>query len=229
MEESNNQNPFLQEFFDNSKKMRNELMNNSDLFQKIEDRLNIKKNHCGFRSEESWYNNVFIPLIPGKLGLKRRDLDIAHAEIAIHADLYSPKLPISPFVVKYSETADELIYIVKDFGFEDNNRSKLRECVPAMNAIEYMIKKGYGTGSNIRVNKIDSEIIKYSKQHPDNIWFNIFAYDGKNNWAMVDLDGNWTLMDNSEEIYEGIYSGEGRFGRLKQMVKEMSKPEYSLK
>jgi len=219
------QNPYLKEFLENSRTMRDQVLGDVGLQKGIEEKLAVDKAHKGFRSSESWNCDTYIPVTEGEIGLKKRSILSGKIEIAIHGDLYLPDLPISPFVVPYTVQDGKLFYLVKDLEIEDNlslGDKKFYNFPPIRGAIEYMITRGYGTHNPEGATKEDLDM---AVRYHENLWPNIFAFDGKEDWAMVDLDGFWPLL-NTSEIARGASRGVGEFARLKSIYENISSLGY---
>jgi len=74
----------------------------------------------------------------------------------------------------------------------------------------------------------DPELIQAALENRENQWGNLFMFDGKTQWGLIDLDFVATLA-NYEEIYECMRTGEGRFGRLKTIWDTINTPPYTVK
>lgn len=209
-------NPYLEQFLANSRAVRNEIAASPKLIKLIEEKL---------KTEQEWNHGTFAELVPGRFGLKKRPLEMAMVEITAHADLYLPELEISHFATIYDERNGKLVYAVKDFGKIMDYHQNCKKFSPIRNAIKHMVKRGYGTRRNLIENLeefIDDDF------NGKNNWENIFLFDGKEKWAMVDLDCMSPLL-NSHEIYDDAIIGEGRFARLHDIWQRMNTKEYKVR
>lgn len=215
-------NPYLEQFLANSRAVRNEIANSPDLIKLAEKKLNTV--------EQDWNRGTFIELISGRFGLKKRPLDAAIVEITAHADLYLPELEMSHFATIYDGGDGELVYVVKDFGNIPDYHQNCKKFFPIRQAIKHMIKREYGTPKTGITNIGDFIDLNFNGHNFNNhqLWENFFLFDGKEKWALVDLDCMSPIL-NSQEIYDGATFGEGRFARLHEIWKRMNTPEYRIR
>ena len=201
----NEANPHLKEFLENSRKVKDEIISNPDMIGRIKGKLLIDTVHRGFYIPNSWDKGVYMPLEPGRFGLKKRsELFDMQVEAAVTADIFRPDLPLSPFVIILGEKpVSDHVYIVKDFGElqpvkPDTFHKQLNDIV------RHLIQKGYMSDD----------------------WENMFSFrtDGK----LVMMDLNCSNMDNKPEIIYGVNSGEGEFTRLSEIWNILKSPEYRI-
>jgi hypothetical protein len=211
-------NQYLEEFLKNSQEARCELAT-PEIIRTIERKL---------AKEDDWNRGTFTELIPGKYGLKRREKDQTIVEVTSIADLYSPDLEISPFVVLY-EGKGGLAYVVKDFGKIHMAWDEAKQHEPIRNAIKHMIRRGYGTSTHVYPESPEyiELLINMRPTFGSNLWTNIFLFDEEDKWAMIDFDFIGTLM-NYKEIYEGANEGKGHFARLNKIWQKLNSPDYKI-
>ncbi len=201
------ENPYLEEFLANSRKARDGIASNPGLIERITEKVKIKDCHREFYIPNSWDKEVYMPIEPGKFGMKKRkDIENMKIEATFTADIYHPALPMSPFVVILGErSVSDYIYIVKDFGELQHKQIKTPDTnFPEI--VRYLTRKGY----------ISEE------------WENIFDIDMGGNLVMVDLNcGNMDYY-NLLEILEGVNEGKGRFARLSKVWDTLSSSEYKI-
>jgi len=211
------ENPHLEEFLRNSREVRDELAAIPDIVGKIETKL---------ATEEGWNRGTFIELIPGQYGLKKRYLEDTIVEVTTIADLYTPDLEISPFVVLYE---GGLAYVVKDHGEMDRATEQAVNYDPIRNAIRHMIRRGYGTyeGDDPNSSEAVEELADLRIPLIGNYWQGIFQFDGKDRWAMIDFDLENVLI-NQKTIYDGANQGIGKFARLNGIWQKLNTPDYTI-
>lgn len=236
-------NPYLEEFFANSREMRDRIIREG-LLTKVEDKLKIEKEHRGVRMEGSWHNGVFIPLVQREIGLKKREKLEGLIELAVHADLYNPDLPISPFGVIVKENPDQLVYAVKDFGLDMGHiDDQTFDAIPSIpSTLDYLITRGYGIrkalqrpfeailerrATDPKFRADNSAEVNYRalletfRECGENLWRILFVVDDQKNWAIVDLDCD--VLANYREIRVGVDERVGGFSRLKPIAERIYK------
>lgn len=204
----------LRKFLSNTQELADRLKRDSSLVALIREKapaLNDTK------------RNRYCTLIPNELGLKTRAEVQAKVEIAATADLYIPGLNISSFALPIGPyNRRYLLYLTQDFsgikeeptGFDPKNPL-------VKDMITHFLRKGYGFAEGTELSDPTEEDVSRAITNMANMWQLLLRYENPSKFAVIDLDYAATIR-NYREVYDGVDTGTGRFGRLKYTWEQIS-------